>query len=308
MVAPRAPVVAALVRSAILTPVVTVVVPCFNYGRFVADCVRSLERQTLPAWRAIVIDDASTDGETPALCDAVRSERVTVVHNPRNLGLSDVRNLGVEMAETEALLNLDADDELEPDHLATTVPLLESDECCGIVYTDYRFFGGEHGSIFGRPFDARRLYVKQYIYAGSLYRKSAFMKTPRYRQEVIGNEDWDLWLSIVEAGYRGHYVPRPLYRQRKHGAQWSAQKVESLADQVLRSREVLCQLHAEGYRRSGQLRQFTHRTWLDDALLRLRAGDAPRARRSLRRAIRAQPWSLRPFAVWLRSYRASPLQ
>ena len=290
-----------------MKPVVTVVIPCFNYGRFVAECVESLERQTLREWRAIVVDDASTDGETPALCDAVRSDRVTVGPRPANRKPAAARHHAIEMAETEALVSLDADDALEPDHLASTVPLLLGDERCGIVYTDYRFFGDKTGVMYGRPFDVAKLYVLQYIFAGSVFRKSAFDKTPRYRQAAFGNEDWDVWLSIVEAGYHATYVHRPLYRQRKHAGQWSAQKREALADEILRSRLLVRELHAEGLARTRQERRFDFDTWVDDALWRLRAGDRARARESLVRALRARPWSLRPLALWLRSYRRTPL-
>lgn len=280
-----------------MKPVVTAIIPCFNHGRFVAECIESLERQTLRQWRAIVVDDASTDGETPALCDAVRSERVTVVHLPENRKAAAARNLAIEMADTEAILSLDADDALEPEHLATTVPLLLGDERCGIVYTDYRFFGNRTGVMYARPFDVKKLYVLQYIYSGSLFRKSAFEKTPRYRQAAWGNEDWDLWLSIVEAGYHGTYVRKPLYRHRKHATQWSAQRLDALADDILRSRELLRELHAEGLARTGQRARFDHDTWLRDATLRLGAGDVRRARASLLRAMRARPWSLEPLRL-----------
>jgi glycosyltransferase involved in cell wall biosynthesis len=283
--------------------VVTAIIPCFNHGRFVGDCIRSLERQTLREWHAILVDDASTDGETPALCDAVASDRVTVVHSPKNLGRADVRNLAITRAHTEALVNVDADDELEPEYLARTVPLLYDDEGCGIVYTDYRFFGDQDRIMHGRPFAAARLYVEQYVYAGSVYRKSAFAKTPGYRL-AMGNEDWDIWLSIVEAGYRGRHVAEPLYRQRKHDAQWSAQPMRELADQVLRSRVLLAEMHAEGFARSGQMARFMYDTWIDDAAYRLRAGDSRRARESLRRAMRVspRPWTLRPLRLLARSY------
>jgi glycosyltransferase involved in cell wall biosynthesis len=288
-----------------MTPVVTVIIPCFNYGRFIAECVESLERQTLGGWRAIIVDDASTDGESPALCDAVRSDRVEVVHLPENRKTAAARNLAIEMAGTEALVSLDADDTLEPDYLASTVPLLLRDERCGIVYTDYRFFGDKSGVMYGRPFDPARLYVLQYIFAGSVFRKSAFDKTERYRQEAFGNEDWDVWLSIVEAGYHATYVRRPLYRQRKHAAQWSAQRLEALADEILRSRRLVRELHAEGLARTGQTRRFDFDTWVDDATWRIRAGDGARARESLLRALRARPWSLRPLALWWRSLPAA---
>ncbi len=281
---------------------VTVVIPCFNHGRFLADCIGSLERQTFPRWRAIVVDDASTDGTTPALCDAVRSPRVDVVHLPANLGRASARNEGIRMAATEAILSLDADDALAPDHLARTVPRLLADPRCGIVYTDYQTFGDVELVMRARPFDEAALYRTQYIYAGSLFRRSAFDRTPGYRAEFnIGNEDWDLWLSIVEAGYRAEHVPAPLYLYRRHPDAWTSQDPLSRADKVLRSRELLRELHLAGFERSGQLDAFDHDTDLADGRARLAGGDAAGARASLRRAIARRPLEIKPRWLHLRA-------
>lgn len=283
-------------------PGVTVVIPCFNQGAFIADCIQSLERQTYPSWRAIVLDDASTDGETPASCDAVRSERVSVVHLPRNHGRASARHVGIGMTETEAILSLDADDMLEPGYLARSVPALLDDPRCGIVYTDYRLFGADTRIMRARPFDEAALYRTQYIYGGNLFRLSAYRKTPGYRAEFnIGNEDWDIWLSVIEAGYLGVYVPEPLYLYRRHTGAWSSQNRLAYADKILRSRQLLRDLHREGFERSGQLRSFDYDTWFDDGLTRLRAGDAAGARRSLRRAAALRPWSPRPYGWFLRA-------
>ncbi|MDI3286252.1 glycosyltransferase family A protein [Polyangium sp. 15x6] len=286
---------------------VTVVIPCFNHGRFLADCIGSLERQRHSRWRAIVIDDASTDGETPALADAVRSDRVEVVHLAENMGRAGARNVGIERAESEAVMSLDADDKLEPDHLARTVPLLLADPRCGIVYTDYVYFGGRQGTARGKPFDRDLLYVDQYIFAGSLFRKSAFAKTPGYRSEFnIGNEDWDFWLSIIEAGFTASYVAEPLYAYRIHEGSWTSQPTLERAEKTRLSRELLRDMHLEGYRRSGKLGQFDRDTELRDGRLRLMGGDIHGARKSLFRALRLAPLSLEPWPLLLRALVARP--
>ncbi len=286
---------------------VTVVIPCFNHGRFLAECIGSLERQTHRSWRAIVLDDCSTDGETPALCDAVASERVTVFHAPENLGRASVRNVGIEMARSEAIMSLDADDMLAPEHLARTVPRLLADPRCGIVYTDYQHFGARTGIMRGLPFDPVKLYTLQYIYAGSLFRKSAFAKTPGYRREFnIGNEDWDIWLSIVEAGYTGTYVPEPLYRYRHHAGSWSSQSARARAAVIRASRELLRERHREGFERTGTLARFDRDTELDDGKLLLQAGDIGPARRRILRALGHAPLTIDPWLLLLRSLYARP--
>lgn len=282
---------------------VTVVIPCFNYGRFIAECIGSLERQTFPSWKAIVVDDASTDGETPALCDAVRSERVTIVHLAENKGRAGARNVGIEMAETEAVMSLDADDKLAPTHLAQTVPRLLEDPRCGIVYTDYQNFGTSSRVLKGLPFDPVKLYVHQYIYAGSLFRKSAFAQTPGYRSEFnIGNEDWDFWLSIVDAGFFATYVAEPLYQYRHHPDSWTSQNQVEKARVVRESRQLLRELHRPALERTGQLRRFDRDTEISYARSMLAAGEVSLARKSLVDALRREPLSLSLIPWLVRSY------
>lgn len=281
---------------------VTVIIPCFNQGRFLRDCIASLERQTRPFSRAVIVDDASTDRETARLCDAERSDRVTVIHLTENVGLPGARDVGIRLAETEAIMNVDADDMLEPEHLARTAPLLFEDPRRGVVYTDYRRFGAAEGVMRGKPFDATLLYTHQYIYGCNLYRRSAYHRTAGYRRELkMGNEDWDFWISLVEAGYTGLYVPEPLYLYRVHAGSWSSQDPRARAKAIRDSRELIRDFHREGYERSGQLARFDRDTDLAYGRLMLLGGDVAEARRSLLRAMWRWPASVEPARLLLRS-------
>ena len=139
-----------------MTTPVTAIIPCFNHGQFVAACIDSLRAQTHSDWRAIILDDASTDDETPALCEAQADDRVQVLHLPQNLGRALARNHGIALAQTEAVLNLDADDTLHPQFLEKTLPHLMAFNDVGVVYTDYSIFGAWQGTRRAEPFDVAR--------------------------------------------------------------------------------------------------------------------------------------------------------
>jgi glycosyltransferase involved in cell wall biosynthesis len=284
------------------TPEVTVVIPCFNQGQFIAECLESLESQTFSSWKAIVVEDASTDGKTPELCDAVQSDRVTVVHVPENQGRAGARNVGIKLAQSEAIMSLDADDKLAPTHFERTVPRLLENPRCGIVYTDYQNFGTFSSVGRSMPFDPVLLYVHQYIFAGSLFRKSAFEKTIGYRPEFnIGNEDWDFWLAIVEAGFFGTYVAEPLYHYRHHADSWTLQNRAQYARNVRKSRELLREYYRNGLERTGQLSRFNRDTEISYARSMLAAGETKLARTSLLSAMRRDTlslsWSLMPWLI-----------
>ncbi len=283
-----------------MTPTVTVVIPCFNHGAFLAECLDSLRAQHWTAWRAIVLDDASTDGVTPELCEIQADERVEIIHLPQNLGRALVRNHGIALATTEAILNLDADDTLHPAFLAKTVPLLLADPQVGVVYTDYRIFGAWQGTRKAEPFDAARLYHEQFIGGAALFRRSAWAKTPGYQEDFsIGNEDYDFWLSLVEAGYRGLYLPESLYNYRMHPQSWSA-TTSGGTNRVFRSRLALLRHHRAGFEAHGAVTAFELTTYRDEARRLAKAGQRDAARAMWREVLTRDPgdWRARLGVFW----------
>lgn len=283
-----------------MTATVTAIIPCFNHGAFLAECIASLKAQTVTTWRAIVLDDASTDGVTPALCDAQADERVQVIHVPQNLGRALVRNYGIALAETEALLNLDADDTLHPQFFEKTLPLLLAAPDVGVVYTDYHIFGVWTGKRTAEPFDLARLYHEQYIGGAALFRKSAWAKTHGYHADFsIGNEDYDFWLSVVEAGFRGVYVPESLYNYRMHKQSWSATRAGG-DDRVFRSRWSLLQHHRAGFETHHAVESFERQTYRDEAQRLAKAGRRSQARAMWREVLAREPdnWLGRLRLIW----------
>ena len=101
-----------------MQPSVSVIVPVYNPGRDIDDCIDSLLGQSMPAGELelIFVDDGSTDG-TPARLDALAAEHphVNVVHIPNSGWPGRPRNIGIDMARGEFVYFVDNDDWLEPD-------------------------------------------------------------------------------------------------------------------------------------------------------------------------------------------------
>jgi len=95
-------------------PLVSVIIPCYNYGRFLAQALDSVCTQDYPAVEIVVVDDGSTD-DTAAV--AARYPEVVYVPQP-NQGLSAARNAGIRASRGDYLVFLDADDWLLPGALA----------------------------------------------------------------------------------------------------------------------------------------------------------------------------------------------
>lgn len=117
---------------------ISVIVPVYNVGEFLVDCVSSVQAQTYQHWELLLIDDGSTDG-CSAICDAFAkaSSRIHVYHQ-NNKGVSAARNVGIQNAAGEYLCFLDADDWLEPNYLQTLLKGMSNCECslCGVEDID----------------------------------------------------------------------------------------------------------------------------------------------------------------------------
>src|SRR6188508_2898247 len=103
---------------------ITVVIPCFNHGRFLLESVeRALGQHGGPP-KVIVVDDGSTDAETQRALDEL-PEGVDLIRQ-RNAGVAAARNAGFENSDSELLLMVDADDRLTLDAIDTLRPPLEA--------------------------------------------------------------------------------------------------------------------------------------------------------------------------------------
>jgi len=111
------------------------VVPCYNYGAFLPDCVRSLLDQPGLDVRVTIVDDASTDG-SGAIADALAEadSRVRVLHNAQNLGMVGTFNRGIAQVDSDYMLLISADDMVAPGALVRGAAVLEHHPRVGLVY------------------------------------------------------------------------------------------------------------------------------------------------------------------------------
>lgn len=93
----------------------TIIVPAWNTAEYLPAALDSLRAQTITSWRAILVNDASSDA-TPQIFEAAAAEdpRFQVLHLTNRSGLGAARNAAIDLVQTEYLAFLDADDELVP--------------------------------------------------------------------------------------------------------------------------------------------------------------------------------------------------
>lgn len=198
-------------------PAVTFVIPCYNHGRFVGEAVRSALAQQGARVQVVVVDDGSDDGSTPDACDACAGECVTIIHQP-NRGLPAARNRGASGADTPYLVFLDADDYVRPRFTRTLHDaLVAADDSVSHAYCQEQLVGLGHGVWRVPEWDVRLLKVTNLHPVTCLVRRDRFEAVGGFNESMTGGyEDWDLWLSFAERGWRGVRVREPLFVWRRH--------------------------------------------------------------------------------------------
>jgi glycosyltransferase involved in cell wall biosynthesis len=209
---------------------VSIIIPCYNYARFLPDAVASVIAQTFTDWELIVVDDGSTDATLATaqqLMAQHSDQRIRVFQQP-NAGPAAARNTGAERANGAYLLFLDADDMLAPTLLERTVAVLCEQPAVGFVYTGMRLFGQDRHEWPSVAFDLPRLALDNYVLPHALVRYAAWGQVGGFdtARSLWGFEDWDFWLRVAASGWSGWHIAEPLVFYRRHG--------HSLSDAVQR--------------------------------------------------------------------------
>lgn len=133
---------------------VDVVIPCYNYGRFLGTCVQSVLAQEGVDVSVLIIDDASSDNSVAIATELARRDaRVRLMALPQNVGMIRAMNLGIREVDGDYFVKLDTDDLLTPGSLARSIALLERYPNVGFVYGRPRHFSDEKPPLprAGRP-------------------------------------------------------------------------------------------------------------------------------------------------------------
>ena len=93
---------------------VSVIIPCFNQGKFLHDAVESVRTQTYPHWECIIINDGSTDDTDKTAKALISDDKRFRYHYQNNRGLPATRNTGLKMTGGAYIQFLDADDIIRP--------------------------------------------------------------------------------------------------------------------------------------------------------------------------------------------------
>jgi teichuronic acid biosynthesis glycosyltransferase TuaG len=193
-------------------PRVSIIIPAFNAEAYIGETLRSVEGLTYADWEVVLADDCSTDRTVEIA--ASFGQRFKIVQASQNAGPAAARNLAITQSTGELLAFLDADDYWLPDYLEQEVGLFDAvrarDGALGIVACDARVLSGDrflprsYMEIVGFPDRVTTAGLLRFnpIFVSAMSPRAVVDEAGGFNPEIFGVEDRDLWLRIVELGYR----------------------------------------------------------------------------------------------------------
>ncbi len=206
-------------------PKVSIIVPCYNQAQYLDEALASIEEQTHTNWECLIINDGSPDHtEEVAKKWTDKDSRFTYIYK-ENGGVSSARNLGIQKAESDYILTLDADDKYEASFLEKAIFFLVNNTEIGIVSSWGRYFTTQkqmqvYKSIGKTTVDF--LFHNAAI-GTSLFRKKCWQEVGGYDEKPEnGYEDWEFYLRVCALGWKVHIIEEVLFFYRQNISSRSA--------------------------------------------------------------------------------------
>ena len=211
---------------------ISVVVPCYNYARFLSETLESLMQQTYTNWECIVVDDGSTDN-TAEVCKvySLQDSRIHYIYQ-NNQGLSAARNAGIKAAKGTYIQLLDSDDIISGFKFEHQLRHFEQHPEADMVYSNYQLMDedGSHrrGVESTNWIDMRREPFREFLLHWEkgftipihcyLFKKSCFERWGYFQPQLPTHEDLDIQLrfSLFGANYSMLNEVSAFYRLHKN--------------------------------------------------------------------------------------------
>lgn len=235
------------------------VITSFNQGDMIFEAVHSLCEQSVLPSRIIIVDDGSTDKNSLDILNAIKADPTipipVVVIQQSNSGVSAARNTGIRKSETPLVLVLDGDDKVKPSYIEQVCSVLRKDDTMVAASSWMNTFGVLDSVICPSGGNVNKFLARNCCPATHILRREVWEKSGGYDESMrSGFEDWDFFLSMLEAVPNAHIgiVPEPLIDYRTAPA---SSNVKSMSKRLELMRFII-RKHMQSYQ-----------THIEDAIL-----------------------------------------
>ncbi len=232
------------------TPLVSVLIPTHNYGKFLDEAIQSVLAQTYAHFELVIVDNHSNDNTSEVVNKYLTDKRISFHQNPRNIGLVGNWNRCLGFAKGEYIKFLMADDVFRPSILEEMVEVMEANPGVSLVTSNSEIFGSKSRTRISEMTGLQngRDVIVKCVSNGTgnligepttvMFRKSDVAKVGRFNPNFTCLVDLNMWLRLLEIG-DAWFIPKVLSGFRVHNGQYSARtNVSNWIDEYHFYREI----------------------------------------------------------------------
>lgn len=176
---------------------ISVIIPVYNTGNYLSDCLNSVLRQTFKDIEIICVNDGSTDNSQEILESYAKKDKRIKIINRKNSGVVATRNFGIKSAKYDLIFPLDSDDIIAEDALEKMLTQFKSGKG-DIITCRVMMFGNKSGELKLPSPNKFHMAIENCLVSAALLRKSDFIACGGYSNDFnVALEDYDLWLNLV---------------------------------------------------------------------------------------------------------------
>jgi glycosyltransferase involved in cell wall biosynthesis len=248
-------------------PLVSVIIPTYNYGAYIIEAINSVKNQTYKPIEIIVIDDGSTDGTDKIVAPFLKD---IIYKKIENKGVSAARNTGIKLSEGEYIAFLDADDYWAPDKIKLQIGCFRAQKDLSVVFSNFNWIN-ESGAIYKRKalknkyeifkkyksklsdifiYKIKEKHLRLTFYYGNIFnslflgnfintsslilKRDLFDRYDIFNETLKTQEDYDLWLRLSLNNLFG-FIDKELVNTRIHSTQLTTNvlEVQKVSNMVL---------------------------------------------------------------------------
>jgi glycosyltransferase involved in cell wall biosynthesis len=238
-------------NSMVISPasgnLLSVVIPYYNMGAYLEECIGSIRQSTFKELEIIIVNDGSTDPASTGLLDKLEADvrQVRVIHQP-NMGIAYARNNGAAVAGGAYLAFLDADDKIAPLYYERAIRTLQKNENVYFVGCWVQYF--ENSRAVWPAFTPQPPYALVHNpinSSGLVYKRNAFLAAGLNDPKVgYGLEDYESVIAMLEQGLNGVVLPECLFYYRVR----TGSMIRSITrEKLLYSNKYITEKHSSYY-------------------------------------------------------------
>ena len=217
-----------------ITPVLSVIMPCYNQAQYIEEAIESVINQSYRNWELIIIDDGSTDNSFEiAEKYASGDQRIKCLSQP-NGGPSKARNNGVKKSVGKYLMFFDSDDKLAPQYFDKGIDYMSSHPNCAVFYSRLKRFGKKNDELTIRFTSYQDHLCSSSLFPTCIIHRTDFERIGGFDEDMKGYEDWEMFIRLLYHNDNVYQYPEIMFFYR-----WNMDEGSVNLQAIRRSKEIM---------------------------------------------------------------------